>query len=38
MNLKDLEEKAFKRNLDLKFDYHPVHSFFDGCTQLNQGI
>ena len=33
-NLKELSELAWQGELDTKFEHHPVHTFYEGSTEL----
>ena len=38
MDLKELASKAIKGELDLTFEHHPVHSFVDGSTEIQDNL
>ena len=38
MDLKELASKAIKGELDLTFEHHPVHSFVDGATEIQDNL
>ena len=37
-NLKELSELAWQGDLDTKFEHHPVHTFYEGSTELADNL
>ena len=37
-NLKELSELAWQGELDTKFEHHPVHTFYEGSTELAENL
>ena len=37
-NLKELSELAWQGKLDTKFEHHPVHTFYEGSTELSDNL
>tara|TARA_Y200000002_G_C22682817_1_gene664774 strand:+ start:1731 stop:3032 length:1302 start_codon:yes stop_codon:yes gene_type:complete len=37
-NLKELSELAWQGKLDTKFEHHPVHTFYEGSTELAEDL
>ena len=37
-NLKELSELAWQGKLDTKFEHHPVHTFYEGSTELSENL
>ena len=37
-NLKELSELAWQGKLDTKFEHHPVHTFYEGSTELTDNL
>ena len=37
-NLKELSELAWQGELDTKFEHHPVHTFYEGSTELDENL
>ena len=37
-NLKELSELAWQGELDTKFEHHPVHTFYEGSTELADNL
>ena len=37
-DLRELSELAWKGSLDTKFEHHPVHTFYEGSTEINSFV
>ena len=37
-NLKELAELAWNGAIDLQFDNHPVHTSYEGATEINENL
>ena len=37
-NLKELAELAWNEEIDLQFDHHPVHTSYEGSTEINENL
>ena len=37
-NLKELSELAWQGEVDTKFEHHPVHTFYEGSTELAENL
>ena len=37
-DLNELSELAWKGLLDTKFEHHPVHSFYEGSTEIKSNL